>query len=262
MVVRTAPTIHGMRNPTRFIAFTALLALCGPAFCRPTKPAVPPAVLRAVHTLDPAAHIESSHPGPVPGLYEVSTGRALLEVSSDGRYVFEGHLFDLKRGVDLATLETNRWRSRIVAGMPSSSFITFIPTHPRFVVTVFTDPSCAYCQIMAGQLHGYLAQGIALRFAAYPAELGARTGNPILARIWCARDPQTAFVAAFTHRVEPLATGHCGGVLTTDESVAARLQLPGTPSLIGPHGSLLGGYLSPRNLLAKLSLDAAANEAP
>lgn len=259
MAVRTAHTISGMRNPARFIAFTALLALCGPAFCTPASP-VPPAVLHAVLTLDPAAHIASSRAGPVPGLYEVSTGRRLLEVSADGRYVFAGHLFDLKRGVDLATQEANRWRSGIVARMPSSSFITFAPLHPRFVVTVFTDPSCAYCQIMAGQLHSYLAKGIELRFAAYPAELGARTGNPILARIWCARDPQTTFIAAFTRHVAPPAAGHCSGVLTADESVAARLQLPGTPSLIGPHGSLLGGYLSSRNLLAKLSLDAAASE--
>ena len=258
MAVRTAHTISGMRNPARFIAFTALLALCGPAFCTPANP-VPPAVLHAVLTLDPAAHIASSRAGPVPGLYEVSTGRRLLEVSADGRYVFAGHLFDLKRGVDLATQEANRWRSGIVARMPSSSFITFAPLHPRFVVTVFTDPSCAYCQIMAGQLHSYLVKGIELRFAAYPAELGARTGNPILARIWCARDPQTAFVAAFTRHVAPPAAGHCSGVLTAGESVAARLQLPGTPSLIGPHGSLLGGYVAPGALLERLELDAATH---
>lgn len=259
MVKRAAHTIPSMPNQIRIFAFAAMMVLCGSAFCTPAI-TIPPAVLQAVHALDPAAHIAASRAGPVPGLFEISTGRTLLEVSDNGRYVFEGHLFDLKRGVDLATLEANGWRSRIVAGMPNSSFITFAPARPRFVVTVFTDPSCAYCQIMAGQIHGYLAAGIELRFAAYPAEMGASTGNPILARIWCARKPRAAFVAAFTQRIEPPANRYCGGVLKTDEAAAVRLQLPGTPSLIGLHGSLLGGYLSPRNLLAKLVLDSAATE--
>lgn len=250
-----------MTRHIRFVLLLLLLALCGAVFATPATP-VPTAVLHAVLTLDPGAQVRSVRAGPVPGLYEVSTGRRLLEVSSNGRYVFDGHLFDLQRGVDLATRETNRWRSRLIGSMPASSFIAFTPAHPRFVVTVFTDPSCAYCQIMAGQIQAYLAKGIALRFAAYPAELGTRTGNPILARIWCAADPHQAFISAFTRKLVPTAARDCTGDLSISERIATQLRLPGTPSVIGPHGSLLGGYLSPGNLLAKLSSDAAANAAP
>lgn len=246
-----------MNRLLRFAASTALLALCGPVFGQATT-TLPPPALHAVLALDPAARIHATRAGPVPGLYEVSTGRRLLEVSADGRYVFEGHLFDLRRGVDLATRETSHWRARLLKRMPPASFITFSPAHPRFLVTVFTDPSCAYCQIMAGQLPRYLARGIALRFAADPAELGVRAGNPLLARIWCAADPHAAFVAAFTRKSAPPATHDCHAALSASEAVATRLQLPGTPAVIGPDGALLGGYESPSHLLDKLELDAAS----
>ncbi|EQD43236.1 thiol:disulfide interchange protein DsbC, partial [mine drainage metagenome] len=129
-------------------------------------------------------------------------------------------------------------------------------------VAVFTDVDCAYCRVLASHLGGYLADGIALQFIASPLSSRGTPTYMAAENVWCAVHPHKAFIKAYSGGVPAPAPRPCAVIVAHDSQVAHAMGLPGTPGLIGPHGAVLGGYLSPRDLLARLRMDAATEPSP
>lgn len=123
----------------------------------------------------------------------------------------------------------------------------------RFDITVFTDIACPYCQRFHRQRQAYLEHGIRIRYAFLPrAGIGSRAYEQAVA-VWCADHPHRALTRA--KRGERLTPAECANPVKHHYRLAQALGLPGTPAIVGPQGRLLGGYLSPDELLAKLERD-------
>lgn len=205
-------------------------------------------VVDAMHKLDPLARIDSVESGPIAGFATVMVEGRPNYVSLDGRFVLQGHLYDLALGLDV----TSRRRAAYVAAqlrlIPAASKISFSPRHPSHRVVVFVDIDCPYCRSMITHLDSYLQQGIAIDFVAFPR---AGLDSPPFAvanDIWCATNRQDAFRRAFAN----LAIGHavCRSAVSRQWTLANELGIPGTPAVIAEDGTYLGGFV-PADLLRK-----------
>lgn len=208
------------------------------------------AVRTAVHALDPSGVITSVRQGPMAGMSTVTVDGHAVYVSNDGRYVFQGDIYDLKKGVDLAEVQADATRVSALATIPLADRILFAPPHPAYRVTIFTDFDCPYCHMLESQIDAYLKNGIALEFVAWPrAGVGSRSFIEA-ERVWCAPNRQRAFRDAYAGTSVPDRT--CRSPVSGELRVAQSLNLPGTPSIISADGTLLGGYLSPGSLRRRL----------
>jgi thiol:disulfide interchange protein DsbC len=187
----------------------------------------------------------------IPGVYEVTRDGTIAYVTADARYVMAGDVYDLDTDVNLTENRRRTIRQQVLANVPESQTIVFAPPDPRYVVNVFTDIDCHYCQELHKQIAEYNRLGIAVRYLMYP-RTGPKTDSWEKAeRVWCAPNKRDALTRA--KRGEKIKSPQCpADAVARDYELAETLALRGTPSIFLPSGELIPGYLPPAGLLARL----------
>lgn len=219
-------------------------------------PAPDAAARKALLALVPHATIDSIQPAPMPGFYQIIASGHLVYVSTDGKYMLNGDVIDLSKKKNLSEDGWAEFRKAELAKVPAADRIVFAPANPKYRVTVFTDVNCAYCR----QLHSHIADfnkaGIAVEYVAWPREgvtneagKTTPTYNEMVG-VWCASDRKAAFTAAKLGKA-PKAT-NCPNPVKDEFDLGVKLGVSGTPTIIAEDGSVLGGYLSPDQLLQAL----------
>jgi thiol:disulfide interchange protein DsbC len=185
----------------------------------------------------------------IPGLYEVAIGANVAYVTTDGRYLLEGELYDLDTNENLT--ETTRAASRVslLAGIAADNMIVFSPPdgEVKHTVTIFTDIDCGYCRQFHRDIAEVNALGIEVHYLFYP-----RTGPDTESwdkanKVWCAEDRNAALTRAKLG-------GSVPDLDCADTPVSEHYQLGrdvgvrGTPAIFAESGELLGGYLTPATL--------------
>jgi len=240
------------------LAFGAIAADAGATVAagRSVTPAAEQMVRQVIATLSSKAHVDAIEPAPLPGFYQVIASGQMLYVSADGKYLLNGDLLDLQKKKNLNDDAWARFRMGELAKVPASERIVYAPAHPRYTVTVFTDVTCPFCRSLHEHIAAFNKAGIAVEYLAWPREgLTTTSGRPTptsteMASIWCAGDRQAALTAAFTgHAPKPAS---CSNPVSREFELGARLGVNGTPTIIGPNGHVLGGYLTPEQLQAAL----------
>lgn len=219
-------------------------------------PAVRQAVIGALQKLAPGVHVDQVAPSPLPGFYQVIASGQLVYVSTDGRYMLNGDLVDLAGKRNLSERAWAGFRKAELAGVPASQRIVFAPPHPKYTVTVFSDVNCGYCRMFHSHIDQLNAEGIAVEYLAWPREgLSTTAGTPTdtyteMVSVWCAADRKAAFTAAKQGKAPAPAT--CPNPVRDQFNLGMRLGVTGTPTIVGPDGMVLGGYVPPDKLLKLL----------
>jgi len=234
----------------------------GPAMARAipstdkgVSPAVKAMVGAAIAKLSVAAQVDSVQAAPLAGFYQVIASGRLFYISADGRYVINGELFDLSSMHNISEDAWARYRRQALAQVPASERIVFAPAHPRYTISVFTDVTCPFCEQLHKHIAAFNAAGIAVEYLAWPREgVTTTAGKPTstytkMVSVWCAKDRKAALTAAMNGKVAP---AKCANPVKAQFELGLKLGVNGTPSVIGPDGHLLGGYLTPEQLLAAL----------
>jgi len=204
----------------------------------------------AIHKLDPTAKITSEERGPLPDLVTVIVNSQPLYISTDGRYVIQGQLYDLQRSVNVTAAHQADQRVIALKAVPQRDRITFTPPHVKYHITAFVDIECGYCHQMMNNLDGYLAQGIQIDFLAFPrAGLDTDSFREAVA-VWCAADPRWALRSAYT--TKPAVTKPCKNPVAMELKLSEQLNIVGTPGVIADDGTVLGGFLSPTEMRKRL----------
>lgn len=217
----------------------------------------PAAVRAALARMAPGVEITQLAKAPMPGFYQALLGGRMVYVSADGTWVMDGHLYNADKQLDVSARSMRAVRREALARVPASHFITFAPAHPKYSVTVFTDLDCAYCRVFHHHIKQYNAEGIAVHYLSWPrAGLEAvPSGKPTASylksvSVWCAKDRKAAFNAAIAG--QSVAPARCTSSVAAQFRLGERIGVDGTPTLIAPDGSVLGGYLPPDQLLRAL----------
>ena len=194
----------------------------------------------------------------VAGLYRVTLGPQILYLTADGKYALRGDLIELGTGRNVSAEDRAAARVTYLAAIGEKEMIVFPVAHPRHVLTVLTDIDCAYCRQLAGDMPRLLAEGVELRYLAYPRSGVDSPSWTKAVAVWCAKDRQAAYRAAMQGRAVAAAAGCDQSAVLAGYDFATKLGLEGTPILITEGGQLIAGYLPPEDLV-KLLDDPAAS---
>ncbi len=226
------------------LVVTAVMLLIG-------QPAWPadidnPALKKVLSSLAPGKTPDRLEPSPVPGLYEVVYGPQVFYISKDGRFVVDGDVVDVKQGKNLTEELRSAGRLKLINTVDPANMIIFAPKHVKHVVTVFTDVDCPYCRKMHSHIDEYNQYGIEVRYLAFP-RTGLNTPSYFKAvSVWCAADRKKAITEAKLGEAVPMR--RCNNPVAHQYSLAEKLGVTGTPTLILEDGSVLPGYVPPKKL--------------
>lgn len=211
----------------------------------------------AIHKLVPAAKIESIVKAPIPGFYEVVTGGHVVYVSVDGKYMMQGNLYDLDQRKDLTAARLNAARKVALAKVPDANKLVFAPKDPKYRVTVFTDIDCGYCRKLHAHMAAFNKEGIAVDYLFFP-RTGLNTPSYEKAvSVWCSSDRKKAFTLAKLG--DDPKHAECTNPVASEYGLGQQIGIEGTPAIIASDGSIIGGYMTPEQMLQKLQNITAEN---
>jgi len=223
---------------------------------------VPAAVTAALARMAPGAEVTHLQKAPMPDFYQALVGGRMVYVSADGTWVIDGQLYNADKQRNLTERSMRSVRTRALAEVPASKRIIFAPPDPKYTVTVFTDLDCPYCRVFHQHIKQYNAEGIAVDYLFWP-RTGIKafpSGKPTKSylksvSVWCAKDRKAAFTAAKDGKSIP--SRHCTNPVADDFHLGERIGVNGTPTIIAPDGTVLGGYVPPKELLTMLKQHSA-----
>jgi len=230
---------------TACVAFMGL-ALSAPLFAAEADDIA--AITKVLSTLMPKAKADSIKPTAFPGMYEAIYGPQIIYISSDGRYMLEGDLYDLKRQMNLTETKRRVGRAKIVGEMDEKDMIIFAPPadNIKYTITAFTDIDCGYCRKLHKQIKEYNDLGIEVRYMSYPRS-GLNTPSYFKAvSVWCAKDRKTALTEAKAGK--PLPRADCENPVKEQMEAAKAVGVTGTPTLVLESGRVIPGYVEPKRL--------------
>ncbi|WP_428099407.1 DsbC family protein [Candidatus Rariloculus sp.] len=190
---------------------------------------------------------------PIEGIYEVAVGTNVAYISSDGRYLLQGEIYDIDTSRNLTEQTRSSTRTGILSTVDRDTMLVFSPADGdvKHTVTIFTDIDCGYCRQFHRDIDEVNALGIEVRYLFYP-RTGPDTESWAKAdKVWCADDRNTAFTRATGGGAVPEET--CANTpVSTHYDLGLQVGVRGTPAIFSASGDLLGGYLPPGQLLERL----------
>jgi thiol:disulfide interchange protein DsbC len=222
---------------------------------KPVTPAAPAA--SAAIPADVRARIVAKLPGaqasdvavsPIPGLYEVAMGGLIAYVSSDGKYLLSGNVYDLDTQVNLTASRRNSARAKALAAASESNMIVFGPANAKMTVTVFTDVDCGYCRKFHSQIADVNKAGVRVRYMFFPRTGPGTESWAKAEQVWCAADRREALTRA--KKGEPVKGKTCGDAAVKSQyELGSDLGVEGTPAIFTQNGDYIGGYVTPAELV-------------
>lgn len=190
---------------------------------------------------------------PLEGLLQVFTNRGLFFTSKDGQYFIEGNIYDLKNRVLVNDEQMRPYIQKQLAASKDDT-IEYKAKNEKYVINVFTDPTCGYCRKLHQEMQQYNDAGITVRYLAFPRNgLGSDTYLE-MQHIWCSKDTQTALTAAKNGK--DIAAAMCKNPVKAQYELGQSFGISGTPAIILPSGRLIPGYQPVKALLEQLKTDA------
>lgn len=195
---------------------------------------------------------------PVAGVLEIEAPDGnILYITEDGKHVFTGELHSIE-GTKTRNLTEERRslaRRELMAQLTKDETLNFAPNgKTEHIVYAFTDVDCGYCRTLHNNIEGYGAEGIEIRYLAYPrAGTNSETYRKMVSA-WCATDPNDAITKL--KEGESIKRELCENPVDSHMELGRKLKISGTPTLVLESGQVIPGYLPPDRLKQAL----AANE--
>ncbi len=207
-------------------------------------------VRAALKAAVPQSTPDSLTASPFPGMYEAVFGSQVLYISSDGRYLLEGDLFDLKTRTNLSEGKRQAGRAKVVNDIDPKTMIAFAAENPKYTVSVFTDIDCGYCRKLHREMAEYNKLGITMRYLAFPRSGVDTESYHKAVSVWCAADRKTAMTEAKSGATP--AKRECDNPVQEHMAAARAVGVTGTPTLVLDSGRVIPGYVEPQRLLQML----------
>jgi len=187
---------------------------------------------------------------PIPGLFEVRSGRNIYYSDAKGDYfVLGASIIDTAAKKNLTSArkeEINRidWKA-----LPLDKAIVSGDKKAKLKLAVFTDPDCPYCKKLEKELKEL--KGVKVYTFLYPLEALHPTARAKSAAIWCSKDQHKMLQKVMLEKFTPEAAT-CNTPIDAIIALAKKLNINGTPALIAGDGRLASGGKSAADLKAWL----------
>jgi len=207
----------------------------------------------------PEIGVDLVRKSPYPGLYEAAMGEDVVYISPDGKFmIFGGTLLGIEaQPINLTQATKAEFdarkapiRAAELAKVDRKSMLTFAAANEKYVINVFTDIDCGYCQKLHKDVPVLNQMGITVHYLGYPRSGLDSESHQKLINVWCADDPKKAMTAAKNRQVLP--DRSCKNSLDKHYQLSQQFGLSGTPAIVLDNGTLVGGYMPPAQLLQVL----------
>lgn len=185
--------------------------------------------------------VSSVAPSPIPGLYEVMVGPQLYYVSSDGKYLLSGKLFDIETREDLTSPKVEKVKAEAIEAAGEENMVIFSPEDYKYTISVFTDLDCGYCRKLHSEIDQYNKRGIRVRYLMFPrAGIGSDSYKKAVS-VWCSDDRNDALTRAKSG--EQVAEKTCDNPVASQYNLGQMVGVTGTPAIFLADGELVPGYV-------------------
>jgi thiol:disulfide interchange protein DsbC len=177
-------------------------------------------------------------------------------VSKDGKYYLAGEAWNLDKRENLTAGLRKEFNLSTLKNLDAENLITFNAKNEKTSVWVFTDIDCFYCRKLHAEITELNDLGVTVNYLSFP-----RSGSPTerdwakAIDVWCSKDQRAAMTAS--KKNESIRgfkkVANCSPEIDKQYQTGTSLGIRGTPAIIMPNGTLVGGYL-PAKELARTAL--------
>ena len=181
--------------------------------------------------------------------HEIIINNQIYYATNDGKYLIVGNVIDLDTKESITENTKMNQRLSIIDSIDKENFFVFKPQKTEHTLTIFTDPSCPYCQKLHNEIPDLLDNNIEIRYVLF-----SRNGNDVdaynqLVSAWCSEDKtetlENLFSGDLLDETEP-----CDNPIAKNLEHAGLLSVEGTPTIFLEDGRIIPGYQSAKNILA------------
>ena len=192
-------------------------------------------------------------PSPIRGLLQVVIDTKVFYVSEDLKFLIRGELIDLDGKKNITEGTREKLRSGLLQAVDREEMITFKSRKKdsNDEIFVFTDIDCTYCRKFHLEVPKLNLSGISVHYLAFPRKGIESLSSTKAQSAWCALNPSEALTQAKLGKNIPEKT--CQNPIEKQFELGLRIGVMGTPAIYASSGEELGGYLSARELLQKVT---------
>ncbi|MGM3175517.1 bifunctional protein-disulfide isomerase/oxidoreductase DsbC [Dickeya lacustris] len=192
---------------------------------------------------------------PIGGMKTLLTDNGVLYITEDGKHLLQGPLYDVS-GATPVNVTNTILNGRLDA--LSDQMIVYKAAQEKHVITVFTDITCGYCHKLHEQMKDYNAQGITVRYLAFPRQGMNSQPAKEMQSIWCVANRNKAFDAAM--KGDEISPATCKTDIAAHYQLGVLFGVQGTPAIVLNDGTVVPGYQPPKEMLAMLEAHKASQK--
>ena len=181
--------------------------------------------------------------------HEIIINNQIYYATNDGKYLIIGNVIDLETKESITENTKMKQRLSVIESINKENLIIYKPDKTEYVLTVFTDTSCPYCQKLHDEIPKLLENSIEVRYVLF-----SRNGDQVEAY------KQLVFAYCSDNKLESIERLFSGDILDDEDSCvnplnknyeyAGLLSVEGTPTIFLEDGRIIPGYQNSANIIA------------
>ncbi len=202
--------------------------------------------------------IDEVNKSKINGLYEVVVGRKVFYVSTDGKYLVFGNVFDIANKKSLTEEKTQELSKIDWNKLPLDLAISEVNGTGKRKLVVFSDPDCPYCQMFEKQVVPQLKDTTVYVFL-FPLPIHPNAKSDA-SKIWCSQNRSQTWIDWMRSK-KPLPDNVSCDTTGIDKSIKVGtdlVQVEGTPTIILENGQILQGAASAEQLMGMMDTAAGS----
>ena len=181
--------------------------------------------------------------------HEIIINNQIYYATNDGKYLIIGNVIDLKTKESITENTKMKQRLSVINSIEEENLIIYKPKLTKYVLTVFTDTSCPYCQKLHNEIPSLLENGIEVRYILF-----SRNGDEVdaykqLVSAWCSENKEESVERLFEGDILD-DVDNCENPLNKNSEYAGMLSVEGTPTIFLEDGRIIPGYQNSKNIIA------------
>ena len=201
-------------------------------------------------------------PSPVEDVFEVRLESGpILYFASGGEYLFAGELMRVIDGKthNLTQIRRNVERKALLEEVDPDTSLKFSPSGDvEHVVYVFTDVDDVYSQRFHRNLASYMAEGIEIRYLAFPKDGFQSAAYEKMVSVWCSKDPKATMSKSM--RGDRIKLLDCSNPVATHYNLGREMYVTRVPSIVIETGRLIPLYMTAEQLKNTIVQDIQASK--
>lgn len=189
----------------------------------------------------PATQVSSVTKAEVKGLYEVVMGSNVAYTDADAKFLFIGHMIDMKTQTDLTQARIDDLSRVNFSSLPFEKAIKVVKGNGLRTFAVFTDPDCPYCKKLEESLSG--VDNFTMYVFMFPIAGLHPEAETHAATIWCAKDRAAAWSTFMLMNQLPATGATCANPVQDLIALGQSMGVQGTPTMFRADGARMPGYL-------------------